>query len=212
MIGSRYQEEKSLILEAGCLALCGIRSAFTAIKRILLRLCHDSAVLYALIGQRGSLKCEIVYNMPDISELYARAVEIATKAHEGQTRWGGEPYITHPLAVADSFGMIPQKVIAVLHDVIEDTDVTEEELRKEFPNSHDWQRIVDALVLLTHRPGYSYADYIGDIRTSSWACWVKQEDIHHNLSDCYQDRKKHKQRIDKYELALKLLRMPWQGI
>ena len=71
--------------------------------------------------------------MPTMEQLYERAVEIATAAHEGQSRWGGEPYITHPLAVAKSFGMGRAKVVAVLHDVIEDTNITEEDLRKEFP-------------------------------------------------------------------------------
>lgn len=139
---------------------------------------------------------------PQYAELYERAVAVATEAHEGQKRWGGEPYISHPLAVAESFGPVagPAKVAAVLHDVLEDTAVTEEELRTEFPDF-----IVDNLLLLTHKDDESYADYIMRIRTSGLARLVKAADIQHNLSDLGE---KHKQRRDKYELALKLLDLP----
>ena len=144
---------------------------------------------------------------PNYAEMYERAMKIALRAHEGQTRWGGEPYISHPVAVADSFGPIasPAKVTAVLHDVLEDSDVTEAELREVFPDCGAWRIIVDNLLLLTHKEGESYADYIMRIRTSGLARLVKAADIKHNLSDLGE---KHKQRRDKYELALKLLDLP----
>jgi (p)ppGpp synthase/HD superfamily hydrolase len=144
------------------------------------------------------------------AEMHRRAVEIATEAHKEQKRWGGEPYITHPIAVAEAFGLKTHprlKITAILHDVLEDSDVTEDDLLQDFP-----VEIVDALVLMTHKPGESYADYIMRIRgvegerglAHNLALKVKMADLRHNLSDL-NDPKKHRQRRDKYELALKLL-------
>lgn len=65
-----------------------------------------------------------------------RAIEIATKAHEGQMRKSGDPYISHPLAVmkiVEDWGMDEDTIIAaVLHDTVEDTDITLEDIKKEF--------------------------------------------------------------------------------
>lgn len=133
-------------------------------------------------------------------DLYNKAVEIATAAHEGQTRWGGEPYITHPLAVAEAFPIGDAKIVAVLHDVLEDSDVTVKDLAGVFP-----MKIVDACAVMTHQPGQTYADYIMSIRENKLATTVKLADITHNLSDLTDD--KHKQRRDKYQLAIKLLEL-----
>lgn len=145
----------------------------------------------------------------DYPGLYQKAVKIATAAHRGQTRWDPNiPYITHPLAVADNFdlaaGQGSEKIVAVLHDVIEDTSVTVQDLQKVFP---DW--IVKDLVSLTHLPDESYADYICRVRDSSCvAASVKMADIKNNLEGLTE--KKHRQRKDKYELALKLLETKWK--
>ena len=73
------------------------------------------------------------------SERLDHAIEVAKKAHEGQFRKTGEPYIIHPLAVKkilEEWGMDEDTVIAgVLHDTIEDTDLTLEDIRKEFGES-----------------------------------------------------------------------------
>ena len=69
----------------------------------------------------------------------ARAVEVAKKAHEGQFRKTGEPYIIHPLAVKkilEEWGMDEDTIIAgILHDTIEDTDLTLDDIRNEFGES-----------------------------------------------------------------------------
>lgn len=136
-----------------------------------------------------------------------RATEIATRAHEGQTRWGGEPYITHPLAVAEAFAFASvERIAAVMHDVIEDSDITADQIRSEFPDNPTWQIVVNTLESLTHRDGESYADYIMRIRKDGIARLVKMGDLLHNLSDL--DGRKHRQRRDKYELALRLLELP----
>lgn len=73
------------------------------------------------------------------SERVKRAVEVAQKAHSGQFRKTGEPYITHPLAVKkilEEWGMDEDTIIAgVLHDTVEDTSLTLDEIRKEFGDS-----------------------------------------------------------------------------
>ena len=67
------------------------------------------------------------------------AIEIATKAHEGQLRKTGEPYIIHPLAVKkilEEWGMDEDTIIAgILHDTVEDTSLTLDDVRKEFGDS-----------------------------------------------------------------------------
>jgi len=140
------------------------------------------------------------------ADLYLHAVEVATKAHEGQTRWNGEPYITHPITVSNAFDLKTQpreKITAVLHDVLEDSNITSQELMQKFP-----VEIVEALILLTHRPEDTYTDYIMKISNSNnlankIAMAVKIADLNHNLSDL--NHKKHAQRLDKYQLARQLI-------
>ena len=105
-----------------------------------------------------------------------RMREIATAAHEGQTRRGGEPYITHPEAVA---AMVEDRLkpIALGHDLIEDTKVTLDDLKKEgFPSY-----ILDAVDLLTHKDKEPNVTYWARIATNPDALEVKKKDIAHNL-------------------------------
>ena len=71
-----------------------------------------------------------------MSRRIEKAIKLATEAHEGQTRKSGEAYISHPLAVMkilEDWGMDEDTVIAgVLHDTIEDTDMTLEQIKSEF--------------------------------------------------------------------------------
>lgn len=97
----------------------------------------------------------------DPKDLVARARTFAIRAHEGHTRKGSdEPEVSHPLAVAElvaAHGHAPHVVAAaVLHDVIEDTDVSEAELRREFPDD-----VCDLVVDLTEPPA-------GPDRRATW--------------------------------------------
>lgn len=129
---------------------------------------------------------------------YNKALEIATKAHTGQKRWGGEDYITHPIAVSELCKTEEAKILAVLHDTIEDTDLTIEDLRKE----NFAEEILVALEVLTKRPNEKYRDYIVRIIDSenTLAMCVKLADLHHNLLDL-----KPGARRDKYELSQVLI-------
>jgi (p)ppGpp synthase/HD superfamily hydrolase len=125
-----------------------------------------------------------------------RAREIATLAHQGQKRRGGEPYITHPEAVAISVEN-RLKPIAWLHDVPEDTSVTIDDLKKEgFPSY-----ITDAVSLLTHIEGVSNVEYWKEILTNKDAVSVKLADIKHNLASNPSEHAK-----QKYAKALELFR------
>ena len=129
--------------------------------------------------------------MEDI-HMYKRALFIAMDAHEGQKRWNGDEYITHPIRVANQFVDYRLKTIGILHDVWEDTEVTQRELTKFFPIE-----IIRPLMYLTHLKNEPYYTYIYNIKKIGDATKVKIADLKDNLSDL-----ENRQRRDKYELAL----------
>ena len=105
-----------------------------------------------------------------------KALEIATKAHEGQYDKSGVPYIEHPKHVAEGVHGDIAKATAYLHDVIEDTDVTAEDLRRDgIP-----EEVVEAVIMLTHDEHENYYDYIRRVKTNPIAKEVKIEDLKHN--------------------------------
>lgn len=111
-----------------------------------------------------------------------RAIETAEWFHKGQTRIGGDPFITHPQAVAEALSdagagsRILQ--IAWLHDVVEDTPCTLQFLRFEGFSP----LVLDAIDALTRREGEVYADYIGRVGQHPEARAIKPFDLRHNLS------------------------------
>lgn len=118
--------------------------------------------------------------MKSFDALYERAIEIASKAHMGQTDKGGNPYIDHPLAVAQGVEGIEFKIVAILHDVLEDSAMTADELLMEGFS----QKLVDAVCVLTHdkNDSMSYEDYICLVKKNPIARIVKIADINHNLN------------------------------
>jgi hypothetical protein len=111
-------------------------------------------------------------------EQLATAIEIATKAHTGQFDKGGKPYILHPLHLMNQLMFDTQlATIAVLHDVIEDSQITMGYLLVEGFSS----RVRGALDLLTHKDGDDYLEtYIAGITTNLDAIRVKRKDLEHN--------------------------------
>ena len=104
------------------------------------------------------------------------AMRIAAKAHEGQTDKSGYTYIHHPLHLAEQFYDENSVVVALLHDVAEDTSVTLDDLTTLGFNPS----VLQALDLLTHREGVPYMDYIGKIKENPLARRVKVADLKHN--------------------------------
>lgn len=124
-----------------------------------------------------------------------RAIEIALRAHEGQTRWNGDIYITHPLRVMLNpiLKTEDERIVAILHDVIEDCpEWSFERLRGEgFTEIH-----IDAIDSVTKRPDESYEDRTDRTLNNPIGRKVKLCDLYDNYST---NRKK------KYEKAIKIL-------
>jgi (p)ppGpp synthase/HD superfamily hydrolase len=107
-----------------------------------------------------------------------KAIEIAARAHAGETDRHGQPYILHPLRVMLDVDDHDAKTVAALHDVIEDTDVTIDELRQEGFAEH----VLAALRRITHDPDESYADYVVSCKADPIARQVKLADLRDNAN------------------------------
>ena len=118
------------------------------------------------------------------TSLTAKAMQIAYTAHHGQVDKAGMPYIFHPIHLAETMDDEISCCVALLHDTVEDTDITFADLEAIFPKD-----VLDALKLLTHRDGTDYFEYVRAIRENPVAVKVKLADIAHNsdqnrLTDC----------------------------
>jgi len=109
------------------------------------------------------------------TELTNKAMRIAYDAHHGQFDQSGQPYIFHPYHLAEQMEDELTVCVALLHDVVEDTDITFEQLQHEFP-----EEIIETLKLLTHDDGEDYFEYVKRIRNNPNAVAVKLADIAHN--------------------------------
>jgi (p)ppGpp synthase/HD superfamily hydrolase len=105
-----------------------------------------------------------------------KALQIAAQAHEGQKDKEGLPYILHPLRAMMSVEGGEAQIVAVLHDVIEDTSVTADDLRQAgFSES-----VVAAVLCVTHRQDEPYADYVVRCKGDEVARRVKLADLQDN--------------------------------
>jgi (p)ppGpp synthase/HD superfamily hydrolase len=108
--------------------------------------------------------------------LLERAICIAARAHEGQLDKAGAPYILHALRVMLAMSCDEERIVAVLHDVIEDTSYTFESLKAEGFSA----KIINAIDGLTRRSDETYDDFILRVRTNSIARRVKLADLADN--------------------------------
>ena len=131
-----------------------------------------------------------------------KAMNIAYNAHMGQKDKSGIPYIFHPIHLAETMETEEECIVALLHDVVEDTDVTFEELQKEFSN-----RIIEALKLLTHDKSVPYDEYILNLKENKIAKKVKLADLRHNSDKTRLEHLTPRDimRNKKYEKAIKTL-------
>ena len=113
-------------------------------------------------------------------ERYEKALSFATQKHKGQYRVGGAEYITHPMAVAEIVREkgknIDCQIAALFHDLLEDTDATENEIL-----ALSNENVLEAVKLLTKQKGYDMAEYVAGIRQNEIAFAVKAADRLHNL-------------------------------
>lgn len=140
--------------------------------------------------------------MKNENTLIEMADKLAETAHKGQVDKAGVDYINHPRTVASFCEGPKEKVVALLHDVIEDTDVTEQDLRPLFGDE-----LTEAVVTMTHKEGEDYFDYIARIKKNPIARKVKLADLTHNMDTSRIPvlREKDLKRLEKYKRAYVLL-------
>ncbi len=135
-----------------------------------------------------------------MNEVFETALKIAIKAHKGQVDKNGVAYITHPLAVAAQLDTLELKTIALLHDAIEDTDVTAEYLiERGIP-----KELVEVIQLLTKPEDEDYESYLKRVRENPMAKTVKLADLAHNTSPERASGLNEKRKA-KYDLAKRIL-------
>lgn len=105
-----------------------------------------------------------------------KAMQLSFDAHKEQKDSSGLPYIYHPFHLAEQMDTESSVCAALLHDVVEDSDITLEDLRA----SGFTEEIVEAVELLTHQQGVPYLEYIERLRQSPLATKVKLADLRHN--------------------------------
>ena len=134
-----------------------------------------------------------------------RAVSIALESHTGQTDKAGKPYILHPLRLMLKMGTDEEMIAAVLHDVVEDSSVTFEELKSQGFSDN----VIDALMSCTKINGENYDDFIQRIKGNQnpLAIRVKIADLQDNMdiSRIAHPVQKDFDRVEKYKRALKVL-------
>ena len=106
-----------------------------------------------------------------------RAIEIAARAHAGQVDKAGQPYILHPLRLMLAVAELPERISAVLHDVVEDSPVTIDELRAEGFSAE----VLDAIHALTKLPGESRINAAARAAAHPIARNVKLADVTDNM-------------------------------
>ena len=131
------------------------------------------------------------------------ALAIAKKAHAGQVDKAGVDYIQHPLYVASQVKTEQEKAVALLHDVIEDSDVTADDLLASGLSNE----VVTAVQTLTKKKGQSYQDYLEKVKSNNLARVVKLADLKHNsdLSRLKTVSNTDYERVKKYKNAIRYL-------
>ena len=132
-----------------------------------------------------------------------KALKLCFEAHKNQLDKSGMPYVFHPFHLAEQMNSEESVVVALLHDVVEDTDLTIEDLKvMGFSES-----VTDAIALMTHEEGVEYMDYVKNIKSNEIARKVKLADLKHNsdLSRLDIVDEKALKRREKYLKAIELL-------
>ena len=142
--------------------------------------------------------------MKNLEPLLKKAIKIAHDAHHEQVDKAGKPYIEHPLRVMDNVQTLEEKIVAVLHDAVEDSELTLEDLVKlEFP-----ENLIEAIEAITKRPKEHYQSYLKRVMSNPLALRVKIADMLDNMdmSRISAPTEKDWKRYKKYQETLPLLR------
>lgn len=137
------------------------------------------------------------------TKLTMKAMDIAYAAHNKQKDKSGVPYIFHPIHLAEQMDDEEATVVALLHDVIEDTQITAADLIREGIPSY----IVEIIVMLTKDKNENYFDYIRRVKSNELAKKVKLEDLKHNLDKTrlLTSTQLDKDRREKYKKSIEIL-------
>jgi len=138
------------------------------------------------------------------TEQTKKALKLCFEAHKNQVDKSGLPYVFHPFHLAEQMQTESEIITALLHDVVEDTDYTLEDLTQ----LGFAPEVVEAIGLLTHKKGgFDYTEYIQHIKVNPLAKTVKLADLKHNSDlsrlDVIDERALKRQK--RYENAIKLL-------
>ena len=135
--------------------------------------------------------------------LTKQALKLCFEAHRDQIDKSGMPYVFHPFHLAEQMDTEESTIVALLHDIVEDTDYTLQDLKAlGFPSN-----VIDALALMTHDPRVPYMEYVKGISANPLATKVKLADLRHNsdLSRLDSVDEKALSRVKKYAAAIELL-------
>lgn len=135
--------------------------------------------------------------------LTKRALKLCFEAHRDQTDKSGMPYVFHPFHLAEQMDTEETVIVALLHDVVEDTDYTLADLAAMgFSNS-----VIDAITLMTHDQEVPYMEYVKSISVNPLAAKVKLADLRHNSDLTRLDHidERSFSRVKKYKAAIDLL-------
>lgn len=140
-----------------------------------------------------------------LTEALDEALVMATIGHSRQKDLGGNKYILHPLRVMHNCKGIKAKIVALLHDTIEDGHYTLEDFRSKGFS----EEIINAIDAISRRPEEKYSDYINRLSKNDIAVHVKIEDIKDNmdLSRLKKETDKSSERINKYTVTLDFLEL-----
>ena len=145
-----------------------LNEAKTAFQQIVKSEFEDKTINYVYDG---------IFDDGDNQELYGKALELCTEKHAGQVDKAGKPYLGHIARVAGEF-YDEKAIVALLHDIVEDTDVNPGELlQKGFT-----KEIVDAVVAITKKENESYESFIERVGKNKMAREVKIADLEDNMN------------------------------
>ena len=139
------------------------------------------------------------------TDMTKKALKLCFEAHKDQTDKSGLPYVFHPFHLAEQMETEETVIVALLHDVVEDTDYTLADLTQMGFS----KAVTDAVALMTHAEGVDYMDYVRAIKENPIAKAVKLADLQHNSDLSRQDHidEKALERREKYCRAMALLEM-----
>ena len=139
-----------------------------------------------------------------MTQTLERAIAIAAAAHAGQLDKGGAPYILHPLKVMLRMTTLEERIVAVLHDVVEDCEISLDDLRKEGFS----EVVLSAIESVTKVPGESYEDFVERAAQNPIGRVVKLADLEENsdLSRIASPSWDDLERVEKYRRAIARLR------